>query len=248
MTQLSLREIEYVGTGVKAALKANQPKKALSILQDAGLDGGCEAAITAPAPLVQHDFTCSVHGERVLLPCGLPTCKFFVQHEAANNCVLAYVDHQEVASLSSDEIAYLYRQDPKVVRQQIDAVMVELRLSSLDSDADEDPDLARSFWCVETDMVCAVCGTLTDDTRINLLTTPLAFCSEDCAEAVSHAVLLLEYRLGRGIGTIIRWATHRFKSQPVLEQTLGLSGSLLSELCLQHTGRTLAAFFPAGNV
>jgi len=243
MNNMTAEQVDQVRARVLTHIDQGEKPQALTILQDRGLDG-CAAALTPAKTLVRHDFNCSVHGERVLLPCTLGTCKFFVSHEAANNCLLAYCHQQGTADLTCDEISYLYGQPIQQVRAQLDNVMADLRMASIDGDSEQDPDLARQFSFVDTDEVCCVCGTTTDADKIPVVATPLAYCSFECAEAQPPETVALEYRYGRPISLLVRWAIHRFRNLPLLERTLGLPRQMLASLCRQHTGRDLAGFFP----
>lgn len=243
-TNLTPEQIDRIGIKITRRLKTGRRESALRILRDNGFEEEAKLIRDPPEQLVRHDLKCPAHHVKVAAGCRQNTCKFWVASDMANNCLLAYCHQQQVDRLSADEIAYLYGQPVETVRTELDAAMTTLRITAIQSDAANDPDIERTFWFVETTEVCCVCGSPTDEQLIRVQDIPLAYCSKECLEEKPIDVLVCEYRFGRPIATVIRWALHRFRNLPVLERTLGLKRETLIELCRRHLGRDLASFFP----
>lgn len=244
MMTLTPEQIDLIGIKVARRLKAGNTSGALKILQDNGFEAEADLLRSPPAQLVRHDLKCPAHHAKVSINCQQDGCKFWVANDMANNCLLAYCHQQQVDRLNGDEIAYLYAQPIDTVRNELDSAMNTLRLTAIQSDAANDPDIARVFWFVETQTICCVCGSTTDSNLIRIPEIPLAYCSRECQDEKPADVVTCEYRFGRSIGTVIKWALRRFRNLPVLERTLGLKRETLIELCRQHIGRDLAVFFP----
>ena len=245
MMNLNAEQIDRITHKVMRRLRRGDQSSALRILQDNGFEA--EAALLGQTSerLVQHDLQCPAHRAAVSTACRGQTCKFWVSSDMANNCLLAYCAHQQVDRLNADEIAYLYGQPIEIVRDELESAMTTLRITAIQSDAVNDPDIQRAFWFVESPTVCCVCGSLTDPaTLIRAQDTKLAYCSRECWEETPPDVLGCEYRFGLPIGTIMRWAIHRFRNLPVMEKTLGLKRETLIELSRRHLGRDLVGFFP----
>lgn len=244
MMNLTPEQIDRLGIKVTRRIRSGRHQSALRILQDNGLEDEARLLRNPPEQLVRHDLKCPVHQATVATNCRLHTCKFWVSSDMANNCLLAYCHQQQVDRLSADEIAYLYDQPVEAVKSELDSAMTTLRITAIQSDAANDPDIERMFWFVETTAICCVCGSPTDSTLIKVPDTPLAYCSKECQEEKPADVLTCEFRFGRPIATVVRWALHRFRNLPVLERTLGLKRETLIELCRRHLGRDLGSFFP----
>lgn len=241
-------QIDLIGEEVVSKLRAGKTRAALRILQENGLYQEARMLEEPATQLFSSDLKCPAHHATIATGCRLSSCKFWVASEMGNNCVLAYCDQQKVSSLSPDEIAYLYGQPVDQVRAELERALSTLRMTAIESDATNDPDLRRVFWFVETDTLCCVCGSTTDDGRIKIPETPLAYCSRDCQEEIRPDVVSLEFKFGRPISVMIRWAIQHFKSLPVLERTLGLKRETLIELCRQHLARDLSSYFPKMKV
>ena len=246
MTQeLSAQQIDILTMKIARKLKNGDRKGALHILQSNEMHEEAALLESGSERLVQHELRCPAYHVRVATGCRLKNCKFWVRSDMANNCLLAYCHHQQVDRLNSDEIAYLYEQPIDEVKQELDRAMTTLRQTAIQNDANNDPNIERVFSFVETTKVCCVCGSATElGTVLRVQDLPLAYCSKECAEEVPTDVLGCEYRFGRPIETILRWAIHRFRNLPVLERTLGLKRETLIELSRRHLGRELGSFFP----
>lgn len=244
MKNLSPDQIDRIGIKVANRMRKGNTSGALKILQDNGFEEEARSLEHPTEPMVDHDLRCPAHHATVKAPCKLDGCKFWVPSDIANRCLLAYAHQQKVDQLSGDEIAYLYGQHVDTVKAELESAMLRLRQTAIQSDAAHDPDIERVFWFVETNKICCVCGSTTENGGIAIPETPLAYCSKECAEEMPADQLACEYRFGRPIQTIIRWAIRRFRNLPVLERTLGLKRETLIELCRRHLGRDLSAFFP----
>lgn len=241
---LTAAKIDRIGIKVTNQMRRGDKPAALRILNDSGFVDEARWLESPQGSLVDHDLRCPAHHAQVTRSCGLDGCKFWVKSDMANSCLLAYAHQQKVDRLSGDEIAYLYGQPVDLVKAELESAMLRLRQTALQSDAATDPDIERTFWFVETTGICCVCGSTTDQNRILVHETPLAYCSKECAEESPADQLACEFRFGRPIQTIIRWAIRRFRNLPVLERTLGLKRETLIELCRAHLGRDLSVFFP----
>lgn len=230
---------------VLKAIRKKNPNKALAILQEADLPE-CAAALNTK-PLVQHDFVCPAHHTRVELPCGLDKCRFHVNNELANNCVLAYCHQQNVEKLSPDEIAYLYRIPPAKVEAQLDAAMAVMRFGAIQAQAQEDPDVRRSFWFVETKAVCCVCGSFADE-PVDVPGTPFAYCGDQCAKRMPAEAIWLEWKFGRAVDVLLLWAFRKFRHLPILEKTFNMNRASLHTLSMRFLKRPLREFYPKSKI
>ncbi len=230
---------------VLKAIRKKNTNKALAILQEADLPD-CAAALNTK-PLVQHDFVCPAHHTRVELPCGLKSCRFHVDNELANNCVLAYCHQQNVEKLSPDEISYLYAVPAEKVVSQLDTAMNVMRLGAIQAQAQEDPDVRRSFWFVETKAVCCVCGSFVDE-PLECRDTPFAYCSDQCAKRMPPEAVWLEWKFGRQVDVLLLWAFRRFRHLPILEKTFNLNRATLHSLSLRFLKRPLREFYPKSKI
>jgi hypothetical protein len=245
MKNNDIRHVARITRTVARHLKGGDRSSAINTLMSSGFVAEAAMIERGVNRVVQHDLRCPAHKAPVASGCRMNSCKFWVGSDMANNCLLAYCSNQQTDRLSADEIAYLYGQPIETVRQELDAAMTTLRCTAIQSDAKDDPDIQRVFWFVETMAVCCVCGSTTDSTSlIRVPDTPLAYCSRECVEEASPDVVGCEYRFGRPIQTILRWAIRRFRNLPVLERTLGLKRETLIELSRRHLGRDLVSFFP----
>jgi len=242
MKDLSAETIDQIGIRAVENIRTGNKSKALKILQQHGLE---EALLQNTRSTVNHKFKCPAHGARVVTPCALTQCRFWLNSDLANNCLLAYCHQQQIEALSADEIAYLYHQPIKEIRASLDDAMLTLRLNALQSDAEHDGELDRVFSYIETSKICCACGLpIPTGTAIKAGDLPLAYCSKDCQESLPQDVLNCEFKLGRPIEMIIKWAFHRFRNLPILEKTLGLKRETLIELCKRHLGRNIQSYFP----
>jgi len=68
-------------------------------------------------PLVaeEADSVCPVHKETLRLPCGLATCKFWVDQPWTKNCALNFMLAQKKEKLTVEQVSLLYRKSPRRV-------------------------------------------------------------------------------------------------------------------------------------
>ncbi len=237
-------KIDRIGELAVRRIHSGRPHSALRILQENGLDDAANELNHQNKSVTKHEFSCPAHHAPVVSDCRLQECKFWVKHEMANNCLLAYCQQQQVERLSTDEIAYLYAQPIEVVSREIDAAMSKLRITAIQQDSQNDFEIKRSFWFVETAEVCCVCGSTTDKDKVLVVGTPLAYCSRDCSDELTPDSITVEWRFGRPIDKVLKWAVRRFKNLPLMEKTLGLKRETLIELTSKFLGRELQDYFP----
>lgn len=236
--------IDRLGAKAVKQIASGRTDAAFRTLRENGLDDVADAVKKTPKPIVSHDLRCPVHQAPVVSSCKLKTCKFWVESKMANHCLLAYTHQQSSSLLSLSEISYIYGQPLHSVRNEIEKALDHLRENVIRHDALDNPDIERAFWFVETPEVCCVCGSLTDDDRIDVPDFPFAYCSDDCLDKKPIEQLVCEHRFGLPMEKIVRWAIHRFKNLPMLERTLDLKRETMIEMCRLHLGRELSSFFP----
>jgi hypothetical protein len=236
--------IDQIGDQVIKLIQTNELVQAVRLLRRNDLDEAADEIENPHPPFIRHEFVCPSSAVRVITPCRLRDCRFWVSNQMANNCLLAYCHLQQIDHLSADEIAYLYDQPVDHVNALLDDAMVRFRATAIQQDSQHDPEFQRVFWFVETAEVCCVCGSATDRNRLLVPNTPLAYCSRDCRDERSPDQIAIEYRLGRPIDTVIKWAIKRFRNLPLLERSLGLKRETTIQLVRRHLGRELQDYFP----
>ena len=250
---LSPQQIDQIADIATQHINNGEQASALKILQRYGFAAEAQAAYgTKHYTLLSSDFCCPAHKSQVRAGCRLRTCKFWLSDpqsnqltlKLANNCLLSYCEHQQTEQLSTDEIAYLYGRDATEVEATLESALRRLRGNAMQSDSAEDSTLERTFWFIETDKVCCVCGGVVGDDVLPVPDTPLAYCDRECRDEMSSDLIRCEYRFGRPIADVVRWAIRRFRNLSLLDKTLGLKRRTLLRVCRTHLGRELQSFFP----
>jgi hypothetical protein len=197
-------------------------------------------------------FNCPVIAEPVVAPCALYNCAYHIDYPWAANCLLAYLQQQEVETLTPEEISYLYQQPLDRVKSTLNAAAVKLRSSALDIQAVEDPYLAPQFRYFVTKRVCVVCESVIDDGETpKSLTIPsinAVYCSKECREEKPPRVVELEVEKGIPISVILDWTFHHYRTVALAEQALGMPRWLLQQTSQRFLGRSLESYFTEAAV
>ncbi len=222
----------------------NDPERAIKILENEGLVTIAKDIKENKKQLADHEFRCPVIKTAVHSPCKLKSCKFNVDNELANNCVLAYCHLKETQSLDYDEIAFLFGKSPKQVKASVENAVYLARTQALAADAVDNYDLKRSFRFIETNKICCYCGSLVDNEtgKFQLAKTPLVFCSADCA--ANEKDMYLEWKFGVPVKDFLYWAFRKFRNIAYLERMSGVQRQYLGKLCIKYLGKELAHYYP----
>lgn len=210
-------------------------------LRGLGLLGGPEPVRLATG------FRCSVTATPLRACCQLRACRYHVDYEWSANCLLAYMHQQRVESLSVDEIAFLYRVPPEIVKQKLDAATSALRAQALDVQA-ERGQMPRQFRYLLGTRLCLVCESLLDDEPVprNLQVDNIGvYCSKDCREEKPPRIIELEVAKGLPIEQILEWTFRNYRSLSLAEQALQMPRWLVYDACRRYLNRPLEDYFPA---
>lgn len=193
-------------------------------------------------------FRCSVTGTTLRTDCQLTSCRYHVDYCWSANCLLAYMHQQRIASLSIDEISFLYRVPSERVKQVIEEATQTLRGHALDVEAERSSYLSRQFNYLLTDRLCCVCESTVDETVPRNMTVEslgLVYCGKDCRDEKPPRVIELEVDKGIPIERILEWTFRRYRSLSLAEQALQMPRWLMYEAARRYLNRPLESFFPA---
>lgn len=205
--------------------------------------------LDGPAPVrLATGFRCSVTATTLRACCQLRACRYHVDYEWSANCLLAYMHQQRVESLSVDEIAFLYRVPPEIVKQKLDAATVALRSQALDIQAARGEEMGRQFRYLLGTRLCLVCESFLDDEPVprNLQVDSVgAYCSKECREEKPPRIIELEVAKGLPIEQILDWTFQHYRSLSLAEQALQMPRWLVYDACRRYLNRPLEEYFPA---
>ena len=131
------------------------------------------------------NFICPVLNIRIQSNCVVSSCKYFVKHPWSKNCLLDYLGHHALSTLSVDEISFLYQMPVDDIKKIVGNAMLKLRYNIS----------TPNFTFIENTNVCCVCESVTEEPIPAI--EGLCYCSEDCKAEKPPHVIEQEFLLGR---------------------------------------------------
>jgi hypothetical protein len=193
-------------------------------------------------------FRCPVIHETIHRPCSLEHCAHHIDYPWAANCLLAYAHQQNVESLSTEEIAYLYQMPIVYVKNLLSEAMIALRSGTIDQKATEGGKFEPQFSYFITDRVCCVCESALEEEiprSLRIETLGAVYCSRECRDEKHPLLITLEVQKGLPVAQILEWTFKRFRSLALAEQSLGLPRWLTHESSKKYLDRPLDFYFPS---
>lgn len=198
-----------------------------------------------PAPK-QCGFVCPVIDAEIVTPCALKQCKFNLDYNWSNNCLLNYMHQQETQSLSLEEISYLYQMPLDRVTSVYKDSLVQLRSGAISIESEYDDTLQPSFAFFQSKHVCCVCESRIDGAvsqTLQVKSVGLAYCSKECKAEKPARLIELEAQYGLDIAQILKWVFANFRNLGLAEQALGIPRWLAYYTAKQFLGGELQNYF-----
>jgi len=198
--------------------------------------------------ILRGGFRCSKIDATVTARCQIESCRYHIRYQWSANCLLAYMQQQNIDALSIDEISFLYRIPVDNVKCSIDRSTAQLRAQAIDVQAQYDEWLTPQFSFLLSRQVCVVCESTLDPNEplnrsLTIESIGAAYCSKECREAKPPRIIELEVEKRLPIERILEWTFRHYKSLALAEQALNMPRWLMYEACRRYLGKPLDSFF-----
>lgn len=192
-------------------------------------------------------FYCAIVQTKIVTPCLLRSCPFWVDRNVSHNCLLCYYKTREGnEELTTRDIAEVLDYTVTETNSLLESGLTALRHMAIGLPIGIQ-DLQESFEFLPTTDVCCVCEKSTPDELSEILTIPelgLAYCSLVCRIRKNPAIINLEHSFHADIADILSWTLANFVKVSAMEQALNMDSYAIQQIIRQFLGVDALKAYP----
>lgn len=192
------------------------------------------------------DIRCHAHGEVIKVDCSLRGCPLWTKFPNVQNCILVYMDRQELTALKPIDVSVLRRIPVAQVNKKLITAMSVLRGGTLKTSTHTE--ISPKFTVLLNQNVCYCCESpIVGDPAVTSTTREghkVVYCSQECATKHPPHYVSLEMESKTHVKEILLWATKKYSTLGGLEQALGMSRQTLGESLRSLLGISAEELYP----